>query len=115
MACDALWSALTEVALPTVGEGIGLQGGGWGGLVLRRDPDGYYFVKRVAAGGGGGLEVGDSVREIDRATVFRKTQAQVEVMLAEGGGEDLRVGVWDGDGGVMKEVVVSRAWAVSGV
>jgi hypothetical protein len=63
---------------PVAAAGGADSGGGGGGVVLRRDPEGYYYVKKVAAGGeGSGLEVGDSVREVDGVSVLKRTQQQV--------------------------------------
>jgi len=63
---------------PVAAGGGADEGGGGGGVVLRRDPEGYYYVKKVAAGAeGSGLEVGDSVREVDGVSVLKRTQQQV--------------------------------------
>eukprot|EP00961_Rhodomonas_salina_P233435 3154833-Rhodomonas_salina.1 len=70
--------------------------------------EGYFFVKRVVDGSPaqrvGGIEVGDSIREIDGFSLFRKSLQSLHQLLHGRENSIVTLGVCDGDSGKMRQV-----------
>jgi len=85
------------------------------GITLKRDGEGYFFVKRVVEGSPaqrvGGVEVGDSVREIDGFSLFRKSYQNLQQLLLGRENSIVTLGLWDGDAGKMRQVEIPRGWS----
>jgi len=85
------------------------------GIALKRDGEGYFFVKRVVDGSPaqrvGGIEVGDSIREIDGFSLFRKSLQSLHQLLHGRENSIVTLGVCDGDSGKMRQVEIPRGWS----
>ncbi|EKX52971.1 hypothetical protein GUITHDRAFT_101422 [Guillardia theta CCMP2712] len=84
------------------------------GILFKHDRDGYFFIKRILenspAQRTGGLEVGDTVREIDGVSLFRKSYKDLEQLLNGVEDSSIRLGIWDHDSRRLRHVDLPRNW-----